>query len=80
MRRLPTLGGVMSWEFKRRGKAINVQVTGRLTFNTNQLILNAVLAGHGLAWVPGYHLYYPSRHASPALALVVAALRSRVAS
>lgn len=26
---------------------------------------------------PGYHLYYPSRRASPALALVIEALRFR---
>ena len=72
----------------------------QLVFNTGDLIIAAVLAGLGLAWVPedlvkehitagrlasvldewaatypGYHLYYASRRASPALALVVEALR-----
>jgi DNA-binding transcriptional LysR family regulator len=99
-RRLPTHGGLMNWEFRRRGKNVNVQVSGRLAFNTSELIVAAALAGHGLAWLPddlvrehiaagrlvpvlddwavafpGYHLYYASRRASPALALVVDALR-----
>jgi DNA-binding transcriptional LysR family regulator len=98
--RLPTHGGLLNWEFKRRGRSVNAQVTGRLVFNTGDLIVAAALAGLGLVWVPddlvkehiaagrlmsvlddwavtypGYHLYYASRHASPALALVVEALR-----
>ncbi len=99
-RRLPTHSGLMNWEFKKRGKAVNMGVTGRLAFNNGELILSAALAGHGLAWLPGdlvrehvaagrlvtvlddwavtlpgYHLYYATRRASPALALVVEALR-----
>ena len=75
-------------------------VSGRLVFNSSDLLVSAAVAGHGLAWVPenlvrrlmeagqletclddwaisypGYHLYYASRRASPALSLVVAALR-----
>lgn len=98
--RLPTHGALLQWEFKRRGKNINVQVTGRLVFNATDMIVAAALQGHGLAWVPeavvselvaagnltavleewamaypGHHLYYASRGASPALALVVEALR-----
>ena len=98
--RLPSHGGLLPWEFKRRGKSINAHVTGRLVFNSSDLIVTAALAGHGLAWVPdnavgkhiaagrlvsvlddwatsfpGYHLYYASRSSSPALALVVEALR-----
>ena len=100
--RLPTHGGLLHWEFKRRGRAVNVHATGRLVFNTNDLIVGAALAGLGLAWLPddmveqhvaagrlisvldewaasypGYHLYYASRHASPAVPLVVDALRLR---
>jgi len=100
--RLPTHGGLLTWEFKRRGKSVNVHVNGRLVFNSTELILAAALAGHGLAWVPddlvtehiaafrlrstlddwaptfpGYHLYYASRRASPAVTLVVDALRQR---
>jgi DNA-binding transcriptional LysR family regulator len=98
--RLPTHGGLMNWEFKRRGRTVNAHVTGRLVFNGSGLIVAAALAGHGLIWAPedivaehiatgrltevledwavtypGYHLYYASRRASPALALVVEALR-----
>lgn len=98
--RLPTHGGLLSWEFKRRGKVMNVQATGRLVFNTTELTIAAALAGHGLTWVPasavgdrvaaghlievledwavsypGHYLYYATRSASPALTLVVDALR-----
>lgn len=98
--RLPSHGGLLKWEFKRRARSISAHVSGRLAFNASDLILAAALAGHGLAWAPvdtvdghiaagrllsvlddwaatfpGYHLYYASRRASPALALVVDALR-----
>ena len=99
--RLPSHGGLLPWEFKRRGKSIHAHVTGRLVFNFTNMIVTAALAGHGLAWVPddavvgehiaagrlvsvlddwsqtvpGYHLYYASRNSSPALAVIVEALR-----
>jgi DNA-binding transcriptional LysR family regulator len=98
--RLPTHGSLLHWEFKRRGRNVNVQARGRLVFNSSGLIVAAALAGYGLAWVPadivdehvaagrlltaldewavtfpGYHLYYASRGASPAVARVVEALR-----
>jgi DNA-binding transcriptional LysR family regulator len=100
--RLPTHGGLMNWEFKRRGRSVTAHVAGRLVFNGSNLIVEAAVTGHGLIWVPGdivaehvaagrlikvlddwaitypgYHLYYASRRASPALALVVEALRYR---
>jgi DNA-binding transcriptional LysR family regulator len=99
--RLPTHGGLLNWEFKRRGRSTNAQVMGRLVFNSTEFVVAAALAGHGLAWVPadivsknitagrltavlddwamtypGHHLYYASRNASPALVLVVEALRA----
>lgn len=99
--RLPTHGGLLSWEFKHRRRSVNVHVTGRLVFNGSDLMVAAALIGNGLIWVPedivaehvaagrlvtvlddwavtypGYHLYYASRRASPALTLVVEALRS----
>jgi DNA-binding transcriptional LysR family regulator len=98
--RLPSHGGLLPWEFKRRGKSINAHVSGRLVFNSSDMIVAAALAGYGLAWVPddivaehidaghlvsvldewsqcfpGYHAYYASRSSSPAVALVVEALR-----
>lgn len=98
--RLPTHGGLLNWQFKRRGRSVNAHVRGRLVFNSSDLMVAAALAGNGLTWIPddivgehvaagrlvtvldnwamtypGYHLYYASRRASPALALVVEALR-----
>jgi DNA-binding transcriptional LysR family regulator len=100
--RLPTHGGLLAWEFKRRGRTVNTHATGRLVFNSNELMVAAALTDHGLTWIPqdivaehlaagrlmaalddwaitypGFHLYYASRRASPALALVVEALRHR---
>jgi len=100
--RLASHGGLMRWEFKRRRKTLNAHVTGRLVFNSSELIVAAALTGHGLAWVPldlvqqhiamarlvpvldewaitfaGYHAYYASRRASPAVTLVVEALRGQ---
>ena len=51
-RRLPTHGGLMAWDFMRRGRALSVHVTGRLVFNSGTLILEAALRGHGLAFLP----------------------------
>lgn len=50
--RLPTYGGLLPWEFRQGKRAVNVHVKGRLVFNQNQLIVEAALAGHGLAWLP----------------------------
>jgi len=99
--RLASNGALLKWEFTRRKKSVNAHVTGRLIFNSSDLIVAAALSGHGLAWVPlnmvqqhlaagrlievleewaatftGYHAYYATRHASPALMLVVDALRT----
>lgn len=99
--RLPTYGGLYAWEFERGGRELNVRVDGQLTFNNSKQIMDAALAGFGLAYLPedavaphlerkrlvqvldswcapfpGYHIYYPSRRqSSPALSLVVEALR-----
>ena len=50
--RLPTHGGLMGWEFTHQGRTVSTNVTGRLVFNNNALVLEASLAGHGLAWLP----------------------------
>jgi DNA-binding transcriptional LysR family regulator len=99
--RLPTYGGLYVWEFQRGEREIKVRVEGQLVFNSSRQILDAALAGFGIAYLPedteaahvergrlqavlerwcapfpGYHVYYPNRRqSSPALALVVDALR-----
>ena len=50
--RLPTSGGIYAWEFEKRGREVKVRVDGQLVFNSIPLRLNAVLAGHGLAYLP----------------------------
>ncbi len=49
--RLPTLGGLLSWEFEKAGRALNVRVDGPLVCNEMNMILKAVGAGLGLAYV-----------------------------
>ena len=50
--RLPTYGGLYAWEFERNKRELRVRVDGQLTFNTTSQLLQAALAGHGLAYVP----------------------------
>lgn len=103
--RLPTHGGLYTWEFEKDGHQLNVRVEGQLTFNSTTPRLRAALAGFGLAYLPedmaeedirqgrlirvlddwcqpfaGYHAYYTSRQASPALTLLIKALRHDTAS
>lgn len=49
-------GGLYAWEFERDGRAINVRVEGRLTFNDSRHILQAALDGFGLACLPDTHV------------------------
>lgn len=50
--RLPTLGNLYAWELKHGARELSVRVSGRLVFNGIYQVLNAALAGHGLACVP----------------------------
>jgi DNA-binding transcriptional LysR family regulator len=50
--RLPTLGGLYAWEFEKGKRELKVRVEGQLVFNSTAMILEAVLAGFGLAYVP----------------------------
>jgi DNA-binding transcriptional LysR family regulator len=50
--RLPTLGGLYAWEFEKGARALKVRVEGQLVFNGTFQMLNAALAGFGLAYVP----------------------------
>ena len=49
--RLPAHRGIYPWEFERNGHDLRVRVDGQLVFNTSALILDAALAGFGLAYL-----------------------------
>jgi len=50
--RLPTYGGLYAWEFEKGGRELKVRVEGQLVFNGSTQMLNATLAGFGLAYLP----------------------------
>ncbi len=51
--RLPTYGGLYAWEFEKdRRRALRVRVEGQLVFNGTAPMLDAALAGFGLAYLP----------------------------
>ena len=50
--RLPTHGAFYAWELNNDGRAMQVRVEGQLAFNGAYEILDAVLAGQGLAYLP----------------------------
>ena len=50
--RLPTHGGLDAWEFAKDGRELKVRVEGQLVFNGAVQMLNAALAGFGLAYLP----------------------------
>ncbi len=49
--RLPTFGGFYVWEFEKGGKEMKVRVNGPLAFNSSKLVVEAALAGSGLAFL-----------------------------
>ena len=50
--RLPTHGNVYAWEFEKGSRELRVRVEGQLIFNGTFQMINAALAGLGLAYVP----------------------------
>ena len=49
--RLPTRGGLYAWEFEKGKRELRVRVEGQLVFNATAPMLEAALAGLGLAYV-----------------------------
>jgi DNA-binding transcriptional LysR family regulator len=49
--RMSSSGGLYAWEFQKDGQAVNVRVEGQVTLNSGHLILQAALAGHGIAFL-----------------------------
>ncbi|HEX3350511.1 MAG TPA: LysR family transcriptional regulator [Acetobacteraceae bacterium] len=50
--RLATHGGLYAWEFGKGGRELRVRVEGQLVFNGSAPMLDAALAGFGLAYLP----------------------------
>ncbi|KHS79107.1 LysR family transcriptional regulator [Pectobacterium carotovorum] len=50
--RMVTSGGLYVWDFDQDGGDLNVRVDGQLTFNTSEHIVEAALAGFGIAFLP----------------------------
>src|SRR5215218_2758567 len=50
--RLARHGGVYAWEFEKGGRELRVRVEGQFTFNATAQMINAAIAGAGLAYVP----------------------------
>lgn len=47
-----TAGGLYAWEFEREGQPLRVRVDGQLTFNNSYAMIDAAVAGLGIAYVP----------------------------
>jgi len=45
-------GGLYIWDFDQDGRDLNVRVSGQLIFNTSEHIVDAALAGLGIAYLP----------------------------
>ncbi|TCL92495.1 LysR family transcriptional regulator [Rhizobium sp. PP-WC-2G-219] len=45
-------GGLYAWEFEKDGREVRVRVEGQLTFNTSYAMIDAAVAGYGIAYVP----------------------------
>ncbi|ROZ84508.1 LysR family transcriptional regulator [Pseudomonas neustonica] len=50
--RLQSAGGLYTWEFEHRGHPLDVRVDGQLIFNTSPAMVDAALAGVGIAFLP----------------------------
>ncbi|EYF00254.1 LysR family transcriptional regulator [Chondromyces apiculatus] len=53
--RLPS-GALYRWEFEKRGKEVEVEVTGALILNNDNLKVDAALLGAGLTWVSAWQV------------------------
>ncbi|AXV84453.1 LysR family transcriptional regulator [Ralstonia solanacearum] len=49
-------GALYRWELERRGSSASIDVDGPMTLGNTNLMVDAALAGIGIAWVPEYHV------------------------
>lgn len=54
--RLPTHDSLYAWEFERGGREFRVRVEGQFVFNSAPMILDAVLDGVGVAFLPQHQV------------------------
>lgn len=54
--RLPSSGGLYTWEFEKDGRELKVRGEGQLVFNDVDLIAVAAMAGHGIAFMIEDHV------------------------
>lgn len=57
--RLPTHGGLYTWEFDEDGHDLRVRVDGQLIVGTGSALLTAALSGLGLAYLPENEVRLP---------------------
>jgi DNA-binding transcriptional LysR family regulator len=50
--RFPTHGNLYVWDFEHRGRKLNIKVDGQLIFNTSAHMVQAAVAGLGIAYLP----------------------------
>ncbi|PZW44389.1 LysR family transcriptional regulator [Pseudomonas sp. URMO17WK12:I2] len=50
--RMQSGGGLYVWDFQRKDKQLNVRVDGQLILNASPNVVDAALAGLGVAWLP----------------------------
>lgn len=54
--RFLTTGGLYAWELEKDGREIRARVEGQLTFNNTDMIIQAALAGFGIAFLMEDHM------------------------
>lgn len=54
--RFLTTGGLYAWELEKDGREIRARVEGQLTFNNADMIVQAALAGFGIAFLTEDHM------------------------
>jgi len=49
---MQSAGGLYAWEFEKNNRRLNMRVSGQLVFNTSPAVVDAALAGLGVACLP----------------------------
>jgi DNA-binding transcriptional LysR family regulator len=54
--RFASNGALYAWEFEKAGRELRIKVDGQLVLNRSDLIINAAVAGHGIAFIVEDHV------------------------